>query len=73
MIARREIKIQPDETYLELYHKLGKLGANVLVETMHGLPEILNTATPQTEEQVTYGNNCMWKFVFTLKEHISIL
>ncbi|XP_058796329.1 methionyl-tRNA formyltransferase, mitochondrial isoform X2 [Phymastichus coffea] len=55
VIAKKEVVIKPDETYIDLYNKLGKLGSIVLVESMYSLPSILNTATPQTEEQVTYA------------------
>ncbi|XP_001605224.2 methionyl-tRNA formyltransferase, mitochondrial [Nasonia vitripennis] len=55
VIVREKVQIHPNETYLELYKKLAILGANLLTETMNQLPDILNTAKPQVETEVTYA------------------
>lgn len=55
VIAQEKIVIDPDETYVELYEKLAILGANALTSTITQLPDVLNTAKPQLEDDVTYG------------------
>lgn len=55
VLAQEKIDIQPDETYIELYEKLAKIGANALIDTITKLPDVLNTAKPQDEEKATYG------------------
>ncbi|XP_014211448.1 methionyl-tRNA formyltransferase, mitochondrial [Copidosoma floridanum] len=55
VIAQRKISIHPDETYVELYRKLANLGADLLTETMTEIPDVLNTAQPQIENEATYA------------------
>ena len=39
----------------DLYTKLAKLGANLLEELFKNLLELLQSARPQNEENITYG------------------
>lgn len=55
VISQKEILINPHDTYLDLYDKLARLGAKELVEIIHRLPDVLNNAKPQTENDVTNG------------------
>lgn len=60
VLAQERIEIQPDETYIELYEKLARIGANALIDTIAKLPDVLNTAKSQDEEKATYGE-CILK------------
>lgn len=56
-MLQKETDIGDHETLPELYSRLAKLGANMLMETFENLPELLESAMPQNEENVTYGMN----------------
>ncbi|XP_043590748.1 methionyl-tRNA formyltransferase, mitochondrial isoform X1 [Bombus pyrosoma] len=55
IILQKAIDIDEHETLPELYTKLAKLGANLLKETFENLFELLKSARPQDEENVTYA------------------
>ena len=55
IVLQKETGIGDHETLPELYSRLAKLGANLLMETFENLPELLESATPQNEENVTYA------------------
>ncbi|KAL7294811.1 hypothetical protein TKK_0011741 [Trichogramma kaykai] len=53
VIMQQRIEIHPDDTQIELYDKLSKLGAEVLLRTVDKLPNILNSAQSQDEKEVS--------------------
>ncbi|KAH0554881.1 methionyl-tRNA formyltransferase, mitochondrial [Cotesia glomerata] len=55
ILAQKIVDIHPDETQPELYDKLSKIGANLLIETIENLPHVLKSAKPQSETNVTYA------------------
>ena len=48
----------------DLYTKLAKLGANLLEELFKNLLELLQSARPQNEENITYGKFIKWIIAF---------
>ncbi|XP_053997292.1 methionyl-tRNA formyltransferase, mitochondrial isoform X4 [Hylaeus anthracinus] len=55
IVLQEKINIGEHETLPELYARLAKLGATLLVNVLENLPQILQSARPQDEENVTYG------------------
>lgn len=46
----------------ELFKTLSEEGAKLLVKFVHGLPNSMNLAREQGNQNVTYGNFNFWKF-----------
>ncbi|XP_053594412.1 methionyl-tRNA formyltransferase, mitochondrial isoform X1 [Microplitis demolitor] len=55
ILAQQVVDIDPDETQPELYNKLSKIGADLLIETMKNLPDSLYSGKPQSEVNATYA------------------
>ncbi|XP_017790874.1 PREDICTED: methionyl-tRNA formyltransferase, mitochondrial, partial [Habropoda laboriosa] len=55
IVLQKQIDIDEHETLPELHMKLAKLGANLLGETFENLLELLQSAKPQNETNVTYA------------------
>ncbi|XP_053997288.1 methionyl-tRNA formyltransferase, mitochondrial isoform X1 [Hylaeus anthracinus] len=55
IVLQEKINIGEHETLPELYARLAKLGATLLVNVLENLPQILQSARPQDEENVTYA------------------
>lgn len=56
IVAQEKLDIHPDEILPELYVKLAKMGANILVDVIRKLPQILSFSRPQEKIGITYGN-----------------
>jgi len=56
IVAQEKLDIHPDETLPELYVKLAKMGANILVNVIGKLPQVLSLSRPQEKIGITYGN-----------------
>ncbi|XP_071646363.1 methionyl-tRNA formyltransferase, mitochondrial isoform X1 [Temnothorax longispinosus] len=56
IVAQEKIDIHADETRPELNMKLAKLGANVLIDVIRKLPQVLSSSRPQGKVGITYGN-----------------
>ncbi|KAF3429378.1 hypothetical protein E2986_03187 [Frieseomelitta varia] len=55
IILQKQIDIDEHEIMPDLYAKLAKLGANLLEELFENLLELLQSARPQNEENITYA------------------
>lgn len=55
-MTQEKVDIHVDETLPELYTKLAKLGANVLIDVIEKLPQVLVSSKPQEKIGITYGN-----------------
>ncbi|XP_036144521.1 methionyl-tRNA formyltransferase, mitochondrial isoform X2 [Monomorium pharaonis] len=55
IVTQEKVDIYADETRLELDMKLAKLGANVLIDVMEKLPQILSSSRPQGKIGITYA------------------
>ncbi|XP_032670483.1 methionyl-tRNA formyltransferase, mitochondrial [Odontomachus brunneus] len=55
IITQERVNIQANETLPELYVKLAKTGANVLVSMIEKLPEVLLSSRPQERIGITYA------------------
>lgn len=55
VVATKKIDIYPDETMPELRDRMSRLGADVLLDTIEKLPDILDYAKPQSNDGITYG------------------
>ncbi|KAL6420003.1 hypothetical protein ACFW04_011017 [Cataglyphis niger] len=55
IVAQEKLDIHPDETLPELYVKLAKMGANMLVDVIRKLPQILSFSRPQEKIGITYA------------------
>lgn len=55
IVATAKIDIADDDVYPVLHDKLADLGADLLINTLNRLPEVLNSAKPQGEDGATYG------------------
>lgn len=55
MLLKKVIEIHPEETAGELHDRLMKLGANLLIETLHKLKEESLYSIPQMHEVATYA------------------
>lgn len=53
ILLQREIPIQPEDTAITLAPRLASLGADLLVETLHGLERGRITAVPQDHSRAT--------------------
>src|SRR5947208_13545511 len=53
MLLKREMAIHPDDTSETLSPRLAEMGAELLVETLHGLEQAKITATSQDHTQAT--------------------
>ncbi len=53
MLLKREMEIRPDDTSATLSPRLAEMGAELLVETLHGLEQEKVTATSQDHAQAT--------------------
>jgi methionyl-tRNA formyltransferase len=53
ILLRREMEIRPDDTAESLSPRLAELGAELLIETLHGLQQGKITAIPQDHSQAT--------------------
>lgn len=56
VLATAKLPIHADETTGSLHDRLIELGRPVLRQVVSAMPEILSTAAPQNEEQVTYAH-----------------
>lgn len=56
IVAQEKLNIHADETLPELHVKLAKMGANILVDVIGKLPQILSSSRPQEKIGITYGN-----------------
>ncbi|KAG5315919.1 FMT protein, partial [Acromyrmex insinuator] len=55
IVTQEKIDIHADETRPELNMKLAKLGANVLIDVIGKLPQVLSSSRPQEKLGVTYA------------------
>lgn len=55
MLIKREVKINEDETFGELFERLSYVGAEVLLETLEGLSENKIIPEKQNEDEATYA------------------
>ncbi|KYN21043.1 Methionyl-tRNA formyltransferase, mitochondrial [Trachymyrmex cornetzi] len=55
IVTQEKIDIHADETRPELNMKLAKLGANVLIDVIGKLPQVLSSSRPQGKLGVTYA------------------
>ncbi|XP_077266069.1 methionyl-tRNA formyltransferase, mitochondrial isoform X2 [Temnothorax americanus] len=55
IVAQEKIDIHADETRPELNVKLAKLGANVLIDVIGKLPQVLSSSRPQGKVGITYA------------------
>ncbi|KAM0731396.1 Methionyl-tRNA formyltransferase, mitochondrial [Formica fusca] len=55
IVAQEKLDIHPDEILPELYVKLAKMGANILVDVIRKLPQILSFSRPQEKIGITYA------------------
>ncbi|TGZ53431.1 Methionyl-tRNA formyltransferase, mitochondrial [Temnothorax longispinosus] len=55
IVAQEKIDIHADETRPELNMKLAKLGANVLIDVIRKLPQVLSSSRPQGKVGITYA------------------
>jgi methionyl-tRNA formyltransferase len=56
IVMQEKVNIHADETLPELYTKLAKTGANILVDVIRKLPHVLSSSRPQETIGITYGN-----------------
>ncbi|XP_011695587.1 PREDICTED: methionyl-tRNA formyltransferase, mitochondrial isoform X2 [Wasmannia auropunctata] len=56
IVTQEKIDIHADETSPELGMRLAKLGANVLIDVIGKLPQVLSSSRPQGKIGVTYVN-----------------
>ncbi|XP_020294744.1 methionyl-tRNA formyltransferase, mitochondrial-like isoform X5 [Pseudomyrmex gracilis] len=61
IIIQEKVDIYPDETLPELYVKLAKVGANVLLCVIKQLPHILSLSKPQENIGITYAPKVLSK------------
>ncbi|XP_046739019.1 methionyl-tRNA formyltransferase, mitochondrial isoform X2 [Diprion similis] len=55
VVAQQKLNVHPDETMPELRHRMSRLGADLLMDTVEKLPDILDHAVPQSNEGITYA------------------
>lgn len=55
IVAQEKVDIQAAETLPQLYAKLAKMGANVLIDVIGKLPQVLSSSRPQEKIGITYG------------------
>ncbi|XP_071556094.1 methionyl-tRNA formyltransferase, mitochondrial isoform X1 [Temnothorax nylanderi] len=55
IVTQEKIDIHADETRPELNMKLAKLGANVLIDVIRKLPQVLSSSRPQGKVGITYA------------------
>ncbi|XP_011865966.1 PREDICTED: methionyl-tRNA formyltransferase, mitochondrial isoform X2 [Vollenhovia emeryi] len=55
IVTQEKIDIHADETLPELKMKLAELGANVLIDAMGKLPQVLSSSRPQGKLGITYA------------------
>lgn len=55
IVMQDRVKIHPNMRMPELYGVLGEMGATCLISSLKQLPELLEGATPQSDEEVTFG------------------
>lgn len=55
ILLQREVEIGPEETAAELSRRLASMGADLLVETLEGLPTGAVTPLPQDHSRATYA------------------
>jgi methionyl-tRNA formyltransferase len=55
VMASAETPIAIDTTAAELHHQLAELGAPLLLQVLHNLPQHIETAQPQNDEAATYA------------------
>jgi methionyl-tRNA formyltransferase len=49
IVEQKRVPIGDEETYTELYHKLGNIGADMLVNILNNLPDSITKSTRQSE------------------------
>ncbi|KAH0947974.1 hypothetical protein HN011_006990 [Eciton burchellii] len=55
IVMQEKVNIHADETLPELYTKLAKTGANILVDVIRKLPHVLSSSRPQETIGITYA------------------
>ncbi|XP_046416577.1 methionyl-tRNA formyltransferase, mitochondrial isoform X1 [Neodiprion virginianus] len=55
VVAQQKLNVHPDETMPELRDRMSRLGADLLIDTLKRLPDILDHAEPQSNEGITYA------------------
>ncbi|XP_076238450.1 methionyl-tRNA formyltransferase, mitochondrial isoform X2 [Calliopsis andreniformis] len=55
IVLQKQIDINENDTFPDLYIRLAKLGAELLGDTFNNLPELLASAKPQDNTNVTYA------------------
>ncbi|XP_012254108.2 methionyl-tRNA formyltransferase, mitochondrial [Athalia rosae] len=55
VLAQSKIEVRDDETMPELRTRMSQLGANLLLDTVRKLPNILESAKPQSNDGITYA------------------